>query len=205
MLGAGLVVVVAVAVLYAVYASAQRGTTSRAGADGKDGGSGYAHAAGAPGAGAAAPGFTLASSRGGQVSLASFRGKSVLLYFQEGLTCQPCWDQLRDLEHNTAALRAAGVDTVVSITTDPVGLLTQKVADQKLSTPVLSDPTLAASRAYHANQYGMMGDMRDGHSFVLVGPDGIIRWRADYGGSPDYTMYLPTQRLLADLTSERTP
>ena len=30
----------------------------------------------------------------------------------------------------------------------------------------------------------MMGDMRDGHSFVLVGPDGVIRWRADYGGSP---------------------
>jgi peroxiredoxin Q/BCP len=40
-----------------------------------------------------------------------------------------------------------------------------------------------------------------GHSFVLVSPDGEIRWRADYGygGAPDYTMYLPVDNLLADL------
>jgi hypothetical protein len=47
--------------------------------------------------------------------------------------------------------------------------------------------------------------MRDGHSFVLVGPDGVIRWRADYGGAPNYTMFLPTDRMLADLAGERTP
>jgi peroxiredoxin Q/BCP len=49
----------------------------------------------------------------------------------------------------------------------------------------------------------MMGTMRDGHSFVLVGPDGRIRWRADYGGAPKYTMFLPTEKMLADLTAER--
>jgi hypothetical protein len=56
-----------------------------------------------------------------------------------------------------------------------------------------------------ANKYGMMGDMRNGHSFVLVGADGTIRWRADYGGAPDYTMFLPTDKVLADLTAERVP
>jgi hypothetical protein len=45
----------------------------------------------------------------------------------------------------------------------------------------------------------MMGTSRDGHSFIVVGPDGLIRWRADYGGAPDYTMYVPSQSLLADL------
>jgi hypothetical protein len=45
----------------------------------------------------------------------------------------------------------------------------------------------------------MMGSSRDGHSFVLIGPDGRIRWRADYGGAPDYTMYVPVANLLADL------
>jgi peroxiredoxin Q/BCP len=49
----------------------------------------------------------------------------------------------------------------------------------------------------------MMGDMRDGHSFILVGPDGTIRWRADYGGEPDYTMFLPTAKMLTDLTAEQ--
>jgi len=41
-----------------------------------------------------------------------------------------------------------------------------------LSTPVLSDPTLTVSVSYHANDYGMMGTSRDGHTFILVGPDG---------------------------------
>lgn len=196
-IGVGLVVVVALGVLYLVYQSSQGKQDAGAG------GSGFKHVTGQPGAGTTAPTFTLASSAGGQVSLTDFHGKNVLLYFQEGLSCQPCWDQIRDLEQNKAALTKAGVDAVVSITTDPTNLIAQKVADEKLSTPVLSDPTMQVSQAYQANKYGMMGDMRDGHSFVLVGPDGTIRWCADYGGAPDYTMFLPTQKMLADLTAER--
>lgn len=193
------VAVLAVVGLYLIYQNSQDGRTSAAG------GSGYKHVAGQPGAGTAAPEFTLTASTGEQVSLGDFRGKSVLLYFQEGLSCQPCWDQIRDLEKNQAGLENAGIDAVVSITTDPADLIQQKVTDEKLTTPVLSDPDLQVSRSYNANQYGMMGDMRDGHSFILVGPDGVIRWRADYGGAPDYTMFLPTAKMLADLARERTP
>jgi peroxiredoxin len=193
------VVIFAVAVLYLVYRGGSGATDSTAK------GSGYAHVEGDPGAGTQAPAFTLTSSDGSSVSLSDYRGRSVLLYFQEGLSCQPCWDQIRDLEQNQAALRAGGVDAVVSITTDPATLIGRKATDEKLSTPVLSDPDLAVSQAYDANKYGMMGDMRDGHSFVLVGADGTIRWRADYGGAPDYTMFLPTDKVLADLTAERVP
>jgi peroxiredoxin len=190
--------VVAVVVLYLVFVSSPGTATTPF-----SGGSGYAHVSGKPGAGSPAPGFTLASSQGRQVSLADYRGRSVLLYFQEGLSCQPCWDQISDLEHHQSALAAAGIDAVVSITTDPAPLIAQKTADEKLTTPVLSDPTMAVSQAYDANHYGMMGTMRDGHSFVLVGPDGHIRWRADYGGAPKYTMFLPTDKILADLSAER--
>ncbi len=49
----------------------------------------------------------------------------------------------------------------------------------------------------------MMGDTRAGHSFVLVDGDGEIVWRADYGGAPDYTMYLPVDTILADLQASR--
>lgn len=194
------VAVLAVVGLYLIYQSSQ----SKQAATG-NGGSGYRHVAGQPGAGAAAPAFTLASSQSGQVSLADYRGKNVLLYFQEGLPCQPCWDQIRDLEQNQSALTRAGIDAVVSITTDPANLIGQKTADEKLSTPVLSDPDLKVSRAYGANSYGMMGDMRDGHSFLLVVADGTIHWRGDYGGAPDYTMFVPTDKMLADLTAERKP
>ncbi|MGI5139338.1 MULTISPECIES: peroxiredoxin family protein [unclassified Streptomyces] len=177
--------------LYTVFHRSEQSST----------GSGYE--VGSPGIGKTAPGFSLASSTGQTTSLAVYKGKTVLLYFQEGLTCQPCWDQIRDLEQNTAQVKAAGIDQIVSITSDPANLIARKVKDEKLTTPVLSDPDLKVSQTYDANQYGMMGNSRDGHSFVLVGPDGKIQWRADYGGAPKYTMYVKVDKLLADLKAGR--
>lgn len=186
--GAAIVVVVAlISVLYAVFNHSNNAQAS----------GGYQ--VGQPGPGATAPAFTLASSAGGDASLSQFKGKTVLLYFQEGLTCQPCWDQMTDLEKQAAQVRAAGIDQIVSITSDPADLIARKVRDMGLKTQVLSDSDLAVSKAYHANDFGMMGTSRDGHTFILVGPDGTIRWRADYGGAPKYTMYVAPSKLLADL------
>lgn len=159
----------------------------------------YAFQVGVPGPGKQAPPITLASTTGGTFDLASMHGKNVLLYFQEGVTCEPCWSQLKDIQSNSSKFHALGIDTIVSITTDPLDVLKQKVADEGISMPVLSDPNLVVSQAYSANEYGMMGASRDGHTFILVGPDGSIRWRADYGGSPNYTMYVPVLNLIADI------
>lgn len=178
--------------LYAIY------RTSAAG-DERSGAGRHEFQVGDPGPGRPAPNFTLTASTGKQISLADYRGRTVLLYFQEGIGCQPCWDQIRDLERAKDKLTAAGVDQVLSITTNDIGDITRKTKDDGLSTPVLSDPDLTVSHAYQANQYGMMGDSRDGHTFLLVGPDGRITWRADYGGAPNYTMYVPVDDLLADL------
>ncbi len=164
----------------------------------------YPYQVGSPGPGQRAPGFTLAASTGGRVSLSQYRGKSVLLFFQEGLTCQPCWNQIADLEKHPAQLKAAGISNLVSITGDPAGPITQKARDMGLTTPVLSDPGLTVSHAYHATRYTMMGG-RDGHTFILVGPDGKVRWRADYGGPPKYIMFLPTAALLADVRAGEHP
>ncbi|MCZ0990936.1 peroxiredoxin family protein [Streptomyces diastatochromogenes] len=181
---------VALVVLYAVFSTSPAKNTA---------GSGTSYAVGSPGVGRAAPAFRLTASTGKQVGLGDYRGKNVLLYFQEGLTCQPCWDQLTALEKSAGKVKAAGIDDIVSITGDPADLIARKTKDMGLSTPVLSDPGLKVSQQYEANEYGMMGSSRDGHSFLLVGPDGTIRWRADYGGAPDYTMYVAVDKLLADL------
>ncbi len=159
----------------------------------------YRFQVGNPGPGQVAPPIKLASDIGGTFDLAFVRGRTVLLYFQEGLTCQPCWDQLKDVEKNEGDLMALGIDLIVSVTTDPVQLLRQKAIEERLHTPILSDPDLAVSKSYQANSYGMMGASRDGHTFIVIGPDGQIKWRADYGGAPDYTMYLPVPDLVADL------
>lgn len=162
------------------------------------------YAIGNPGPGAQAPDFSLPSTSGSTVNLSDYRGKTVLLYFHEGLGCQPCWDQIRDLDTARPQLKAAGIDQLLTITSGPVNLIAQKMDDDKLSAIALADTKLDISRTYEANKYGMMGDSRNGHSFVLVGPDGTIQWRGDYGGAPDYTMYIPVQRLLSDLLNATT-
>lgn len=158
---------------------------------------------GTPGIGKTAPDFTLASSAGGKESLAEHRGETVLLYFHEGGGCQPCWDQIVDLDKAWKKVEGLGVDTMLSITTDPADLTKRKVADEGIDSPVLSDPDLKVSKEYTTNQYGMMGTSRNGHSFILVGPDGKIQWRADYGGAPDYTMYVKVDKILAELKAGR--
>lgn len=189
-------VVGAVAILGAVFVISNSGgeSSSDEGEAGK-----YEYAVGQPGPGEKAPPIKLPSTEGGTFDLAEQRGQGVLLFFQEGLTCQPCFDQIVDLEPQMGELKALGIDQLVSVTTDPLDQLEQKVADEGITTPVLSDPDLAVSNQYTTNQYGMMGQSRNGHTFILVGPDGRLRWRADYGGPPNFTMYLPPADLVADL------
>lgn len=178
---------------------------SRDGGGGAGAGSGPPFEVGRPGPGASAPAFTLPSTAGGTFDLAAQRGGTVLLYFHEGLGCQPCWDQIRDIEAAWPQFRDLGIDAMVAITGNPLAQLRQKVADEKLNTPVLADPDLSLGRSYETNKYGMMGTSTYGHSFIVVGPDGTIRWRADYGGAPDYTMYLRPPALLDDLRAGLAP
>src|SRR5882757_7874308 len=192
----GLTVLAALAILAGIFVVANGGKSSSSG-QGKAGQ--YAFQVGRPGPGEKAPSINLPTTSGGNFNLASQHGKTVLVYFQEGLTCQPCWDQLKDLEASMSQLKAAGINEMVSITTNPLDQLKQKVVDEGITVPLLADANLTVSKAYAANQYGMMGESSDGHTFIVVGPDGKIRWRADYGGSPDYTMYVPPADLIADL------
>lgn len=187
---AGVIGAVAVAALFFV---------SRGASDSSSAAGGPPFEVGDPGPGAPAPNFTLPSTAGGDFELADQRGKTVLLYFQEGLMCQPCWEQISDIEASWEEFRALGIDKLVPITSDAVGPLQQKVDDEDLRTPILSDRDLALADSYGANQFGMMGTGMYGHSFIVVGPDGTIRWRADYGGEPKYTMYVRPPVLLEDL------
>ena len=188
----GIFVVAAVVVLGAIYFAV--GRSGGAGAGGQ-----YPFQVGQPGAGQAAPEIKLPSTDGATFDLAAMKGQSVLLYFQEGVGCQPCWDQIKDIEAHRAQFTALGVDKMVSITTQAPDVIKQKARLEGIRTPVLSDPNLDVSHAYQANLYGMMGTSMDGHSFILVGKDGTIKWRADYGGAPKYTMFVPASNLAADM------
>ena len=185
----------AVAVLALIFLTNPAQRASKA-----EGGS-YPFEVGEPGPGIQAPDFTLTGTDGEAFTLSEARGQSVLLFFQEGLGCQPCWDNMKDVEARMDEFKALGIDRMVTITTDPLRYTQEKVEAEGLRFPVLADESAEVSRTYDMPRYGMhaMANAQPGHSFVLVGENGNITWRADYGSAPNYTMFVPVDDMLADL------
>jgi peroxiredoxin len=139
-----------------------------------------------------APGFTLPSTAGTTVSLASYRGHNVVLYFNEGVGCDACFYQVGQFEQNAAQLRAAGV-TIVPIVMNPASQVRPELAAFGLHTPYLIDATGAVSRAYGVLGTGMHAGL-PGHGFVLIDARGIERW---YGEYP--SMHLSTAGLITQV------
>ena len=127
----------------------------------------------------AAPGFRLESTAGGQVSLSDFRGKNVLLYFNEGIGCDICFMQTAKIEAD-GALARDGI-TLVPIVMNPTAQVKSELARFGITTPYLSDPSGDTSRMYSTLGTGHHANL-PGHTFILVGPDGTQRWRGDYPG-----------------------
>lgn len=124
-----------------------------------------------------APDFILPSVDGQPVALSSFRGKSnVLLFFNEGYGCAPCWQQALDMQRD-AALQAA--DTVfIPVMVDSASVLRAEIERWGLTVPVLTDTSREVSRSYNA--LGGMHADKPNHTFVLIDKAGQIRWWQDY-------------------------
>ncbi len=170
---------------------------------------GYLAVTRAPGSGAAAesawigreaPSFTLAAVNGSTFKLSENLSKgNVLLFFNEGLDCSPCLQQVIDLNKDYQNFRALNV-TLVAISTDPQSSLAQWAQLNGIShVLVLSDQNLTVDRLYDTlgGNVSMMAGTRAGHTFVLVNPSGTIKWRADYGPG---TMYVQDSDLLSSVT-----
>jgi peroxiredoxin Q/BCP len=147
-----------------------------------------------------APQFALASVNGASFSLNSYLNKSdVLLFFNEGLTCSPCLQQMVDIDRNYTAFSKMGI-TVVSITTDSMSdMRTWSQNNGIAKMMVLPDQSLQVDQEYGTLYAGSMhAGSAPGHTFILVGKDGNVLWRKDYG--PDI-MYVPMNELIASVKS----
>jgi len=149
--------------------------------------------------GSAAPDFSLPDTAGGTFRLSEYRGKSnVLLFFSEGLSCQPCLQQIVELDGLYQDFRNMEV-VVVSITGDRLDLLTNWAST---SGPryglVLSDQTLEVSRMYDmlGADVSMMPGTAPGHTFLLVDKSGVVVWRRDYGPA---NMWVPNSEILVNV------
>ncbi len=135
--GASILVIGALLIVYLASNNTKASNTS---------GGNYRFAVGQPGPGAQAPAVVLPSTAGATFDLKASAGKTVLLYFQEGVGCQPCWTQMRDIEKNWSQFSAVGVDQFVTITSDSLDLISQKIKQDGIAGPVLADTDLAVSK-----------------------------------------------------------
>lgn len=110
------------------------------------------HEAHAPGVGAKAPAFTLRRLDGpGKVSLASYRGKPVVLNFWASW-CQPCKTEAKVLERDWASYRNRGV---VFLGVDDKDFATDArrfVAAHGLTFPMLQDGSGNVTGSYGISQ-----------------------------------------------------
>jgi peroxiredoxin Q/BCP len=146
---------------------------------------------------AAAPNFSLPGVNGGTFTLSDYRGKSnVLLFFNEGLSCAPCLQQMQSLDQLNAEFGRMNV-IVVDVTADPLQLLTDWTRSSgPQHAKVLSDENLAVSKMYGmlGPDVSMMPYSKPGHTFVLVNTSGVIVWRQDYGPN---NMFVPNNQIIA--------
>jgi peroxiredoxin len=134
---------------------------------------------------------------GRAISSQSLRGKKTLLFFSEGIMCQACFEQIRDIESVGGKLESRGI-ALVSITPDSEKILRRAIDDYGISTPMVADEDGDMSAAFDTLGQGMHPDT-PGHAFVLLDETGKVVWQRDYWLEPYRTMYIEPARLLADL------
>jgi peroxiredoxin Q/BCP len=134
-----------------------------------------------PSPGAAAPAFTLPRDDGGQVSLADFRGRKLVLYFYPKADTPGCTREalkFSALAKDFAAARTA----LLGVSADPVKVLDKFKRKHGLLIPLASDAQHAMLEAYGAwgekSMYGrkFLGVLR---TTYLIDGEGRIRrvWR----------------------------
>ena len=96
-----------------------------------------------------APNFTLPDADGRPVSLASFRGHRVIVYFYPAALTPGCTKEACDFRDNLADLGKLGI-AVLGISPDQPSKLAKFRDKEGLTFPLLSDPDHAALEAYGA-------------------------------------------------------
>jgi peroxiredoxin Q/BCP len=99
--------------------------------------------------GDAAPEFTLPDADGNQISLASLRGRRVVVYFYPAAMTPGCTTEACDFRDARQELADAGI-AVLGISPDAPTKLAKFRDAHGLTFPLLSDPGYAVHKAYGA-------------------------------------------------------
>ncbi len=125
-----------------------------------------------PEVGTPAPGFTLPSTAGEEVTLSGLRGRKVLLAFFPLAFTSVCTAEL--CAFTEVYDRFVDQDTVVlPISVDSIPTLREFKKKEGLGVELLSDFRREVSRSYGA----LLEDrFHSGRAYVLIDREGIVRW-----------------------------
>ena len=148
--------------------------------------------------GAQAPDFTLPDQDGNKVSLADFRGQTVVLVFDPADFSPVCTDQLSVYQEVLDEVEERGAK-LVGISVDGVFCHRAFRDHMGLGMPLLADfhPKGEVARAYGvwSEEYGVSS-----RALVMVGPEGAVEW--SYLSPP---LEVPGANLIFDALDQRTP
>ena len=127
--------------------------------------------------GKAAPAFKLADADGNDVSLASFAGKNVIVYFYPKDDTPGCTKEACGFRDGWKDLKQAGA-VVLGVSADSGASHKKFAAKYKLPFTLLSDPDRKVMTAYGAwGEKVLYGKKVTGviRSTVWIGPDGKVK------------------------------
>jgi peroxiredoxin len=149
-------------------------------------------------AGSPAPEFTLRDQDGNRVSLADYRGRTVVLVFYPADFSRVCTDQLSVYQEVLPQFEEAGA-RLIGISVDGAFCHKAFQEHQGLTIPLLADfhPKGEVAKAYGvwSEEHGVAS-----RALVMVGPDGVVQW--SYMSPP---LEVPGANLIFDALEQRTP
>lgn len=129
-----------------------------------------------------APDFTLADKTATTVKLSDLRGKTVVLFFNEGLMCYPaCWDQMAELSSdsrlNTDTIKSYSV--VVDAAKNWGPAIAQMPDLAKANVLYDTDRTVSKMYGMLKGTSSMHYGVYPGHTYIVIDPQGIVRYILD--------------------------
>lgn len=144
--------------------------------------------------GTIAPDFTLPSTSGKTISLSGYKGKNIFLFFNEGVMCAPCWQEVSRLERFKEDFDTRNA-VIIPISVDDQKIWDPILKEEKITTLILIDADRKITKLYKAlGTPSSMHDDRAGHTYIHITPDGKIHSSADFPN-----MNVPANILLSHL------
>ena len=113
-------------------------------------------------AGSKAPAFKLSNQDEASVSLTTFKGQKVIVYFYPSASTPGCTKQACDFQENINVLKKAGY-AVLGVSPDSTTKLTKFRDKEGLKFDLLSDPEMKTIKAYGAfGEKSMYGKVYEG-------------------------------------------